>query len=37
MDYIDLKRSRIYVKLKVMNGDVVFGDDDIVGLVNLFL
>lgn len=37
MDYIDLKRSRIYVKLKVMNGDAVLGDDDIVGPVNLLL
>lgn len=37
MDYIDFKRSRIYVKLKVMNGDSVLGEEDIVGFVNLFL
>lgn len=37
MDYIDLKRSRIYVKLKVMNGDSALGEEDIVGPVNLLL
>lgn len=37
MDYIDFKRSRFYVKLKVMNGDIVFEDGDVIGLVNLFL
>lgn len=37
MDYIDLKRSRIYVKLKKMNGDSALGEEDIVGPVNLLL
>jgi hypothetical protein len=37
MDYIDLKRSRIYVKLKVMNGSSVLTSDDVVGPVNLLL
>lgn len=37
MDYIDLKRSRLYVKLKVMNGDTVLEDGDVIGPVNLLL
>lgn len=37
MDFIDLKRSRLYVKLKVMNGDTVLEDGDVIGPVNLLL
>ena len=37
MDYIDLKRTRIYIKLKVMNGDSALEAADIVGPVNLLL
>jgi hypothetical protein len=38
MDYIDLKRSRLYVKLKVMNGEsVLTTSDDVIGPVNLLL
>ena len=37
MDYIDLKRTRIYVKLKVMNGDAALEAGDIIGPINLFL
>lgn len=37
MDYIDLKRTRIYVKLKVMNGETALASSDIVGPVNLLL
>lgn len=37
MDYIDLKRSRLYVQLKVMNGDTVLEDGDVIGPVNLLL
>lgn len=37
MDYIDLKRSRFYVKLKIINGENVLIDVDVVGLVNLLL
>ena len=37
MDYIDLKRTRIYVKLKVMNGETALTSSEIVGPVNLLL
>ena len=37
MDYIDLKRTRIYIKLKVMSGDSALQAADIVGPVNLLL
>lgn len=37
MDYIDLKRTRIYVKLKVMNADAALEAGDIIGPINLFL
>ncbi|KAK3106937.1 hypothetical protein FSP39_003351 [Pinctada imbricata] len=37
MDYIDLKRTRIYVRLKVMKGDKLLEDVDNIGPVNLLL
>ena len=37
MDYIDLKRTRIYVKLKVMNGEKALESSDVIGPVNLLL
>ncbi|XP_056003497.1 uncharacterized protein F54H12.2-like [Ostrea edulis] len=37
MDYVDLKRSRLYVKLKVTNGEKALASEDIVGPVNLLL
>lgn len=37
MDYIDLKRSRLYVKLKIINGENALTDADVVGPVNLLL
>lgn len=37
MDYIYLKRSRLYVKLKIINGENALTDADIVGPVNLLL
>ena len=37
MDYIDLKRTRIYVKLKGMNVDAALEAGDIIGPINLFL
>lgn len=37
MDYIDLKRTRIYVKLKGMNVDAVLEAGDIIGPINLCL
>lgn len=34
MDYIDLKRTRIHVKLKVMNGEKALESSDVIGPVN---